>query len=93
MYVHLNAHNMNSITATNARSNWFQLLKDTIKGHLPAKISSKEGNAVLISENDYESLLETAELLFVPGLKKSIKKADKEIEGGDLYTMDDVFKT
>ena len=83
---------MNSITASNARSNWFQLLKNTIKGHFPSRISSKEGNAILISENEYESLLETAELLSVPGLAKSIKKADKEIEKGEVYTMEDVFK-
>lgn len=46
----------------------------------------------MISEEDYESLLETAELLAQPGLKESIKKADKEIEKGELYTLDDVFK-
>ena len=83
---------MNAFTATDARSNWFQLLKEAIKGHLPTRISSKEGNAILMSEEDYESLLETAELLSIPGLKESIKKADKEIEKGNLYTMEDIFK-
>jgi len=82
---------MNAITATNARSNWFKLLKEAIKGHLPFRISSKEGNAVLISEEDYESLLETAELLSVPGLKESIKKADKEIKEDKIYTMENVL--
>ena len=83
---------MNSITATNARSNWFQLLKEAIKGHMPAKISSKEGNAILISEDDYESLLETAELTSIPGMIESVKKARKEKKKGDVYTFDEVFK-
>ena len=46
----------------------------------------------MISEEDYESLLETAELLARPGLKQSIKKTDREIKKGGLYTLDDVFK-
>lgn len=83
---------MNTITATNARSTLFQLLKETVKGHIFTRISSKEGNVVLISEEEFESLLETAELLEVVKLKESIKKADKEIEKGNIYSFDEVFK-
>lgn len=82
---------MHTITATNARSNMFQLLKETIKKHFPIRISSKEGSAILISEEDYESLIETAELLSEPGLKKSIQKADQEIKKGEIYSFDQVF--
>ncbi len=81
---------MNTITATNARSDLFNIIKRVIKGHVQTKITSKEGVAILISEEDYESLLETAELLSVPGLKDSIKKADKEIEKGDVVSLDDI---
>jgi len=83
---------MKTITATNARSNLFNLLKKTIAGHLLTKISTREGNAVLINEEDYESLVETAELLSIPGFKKSIKKADKEIANGEVFNFEDVFK-
>jgi antitoxin YefM len=82
---------MNTLTATNARVNLFKLLKQTIKGHLHTRISSKEGNAILISEEDYESLLETAELLSISGFKESILQADKEIENGDVVSMDEAF--
>lgn len=83
---------MVTITATNARSNLFQIVKKTAKGHLTTKISSKEGNVVLISEDEYESLLETAELLSIPKFKESIVKADKEIKEGKVYTFDETFK-
>ena len=83
---------MNTLTATSARSNLFKILKQTISGHLLTRISSKEGSAILISENDYESLMETAELMSVSGLKKTISKADKEIDSGDTYSLDEVFK-
>ncbi len=82
---------MNTLTATKARVNLFKLLKQTVKGHLHTRISSKEGNAILISEEDYESLLETAELLSIKGLKESISKADKEIENGELISIDEAF--
>lgn len=83
---------MNTLTATDARSNLFKILKQTAKGRLQTRISSKDGNAILISEDDYESLLETAELLSVKGLKESLSKADKEIARGELYSMDEAFK-
>lgn len=38
-----------------------------------------------------ENLLETLELLAVPGLLESIREAEREIECGDTYSMDEVF--
>jgi antitoxin YefM len=83
---------MHTLTATDVRANLFNILKKTVKGHMHTRISSKEGTAVLISEEDYESLLETAELLSIKGFKESIQKADKEIAKKQVYTMDEVFK-
>ena len=56
------------------------------------KISSKEGNAVLLSEEEYESLLETAEFQAIPGLKESLKKADEDIKKGKVYSIEEVFE-
>lgn len=42
-------------------------------------------------KDNYESLLETAELLSEKGLRNSIKKADKEIANGKVYTANEVF--
>ncbi len=83
---------MVTITTTNARSNLFQIVKKTAKGHAPTRISSKDGNVVILSEEDYENILETAELLSVPGFKESINKADKEIEKGEIYSFEETFK-
>lgn len=83
---------MITVTATDARSNLFQIVKKTARGHVPTKISSKEGNVVLISEEDYESLIETAELLSISGFKESIAKSDKEIKNGEVYTFEETFK-
>jgi len=82
---------MKTITATNARSDLFKILKRAVKGHRQYRITSKEGGAILISEEDYESLLETLELLSTPGLLKSIRKAKMEIKKGLTYSMEEVF--
>ncbi len=80
-----------TVTATNARSRWFTMLKTLKKSHRIYEITFKEGNAVLLSKEDYEELLETLELLSVPGMAKSIKQADKEIKQGKTYSIDEAL--
>jgi len=82
---------MKTVTVTNARSDLFNLIKRTIKSRNPFRITSKEGDVILISHEDFESLIETLELLSTPGFAKSMKKARKEIEEGNTYSMDEVF--
>lgn len=51
----------------------------------------RDGDAVLISEDDYDSLLETLELLSTRGLAESIAVARGEIERRERYSLDEVF--
>lgn len=78
---------MKTVTAINAQSDFINLLHTTIKQHKQYRIASDEGGAVLLSEEEYESLLETIELLSVPGFYDSIKQADKEIEVGEVLSL------
>ena len=71
-----------TVTATAARQDLFRLVKKSVKGHMPVRITSKDGDAVLISEEDYEGLLETLELLSKPGLRQSIAEARADIKAG-----------
>ncbi|KKT73863.1 MAG: Prevent-host-death family protein [Candidatus Peregrinibacteria bacterium GW2011_GWA2_44_7] len=84
---------MKTLTATDARSTFFSLLKSALKTHHPIRVSSKEGDVILISEEEYENLMETAELLSIPGFKASIRKADIEIKNGEVFSFDQVFKS
>lgn len=63
---------MISITATNFRKNVFGLLEQTIKYNEPVNINTKNGNAVLISEDEYKSLQETLYLVSIPGMEEKI---------------------
>ena len=80
-----------TVTATEARQNLFKLVRKSIKGHVPVKITSKEGDAVLVSEEDYEGLLETLELLSVPGMRKSIEEARADIRAGRTKSLKEIF--
>ena len=78
-------------TATEARQKLYSLLKRATKGHMPIRIASKDGTAILISEDDYESLLETLELLSTPGLRKSVGEARGDIKAGRTRSLKEVF--
>ncbi len=83
---------MTTLTATRARQELFDLVKKSIRGHVPIRITSKDGNAMLVSEEDYESLLETLELLSTPGMLKSIREAKEDIRRGRTKSLREVFE-
>lgn len=55
-----------AITASEARKTLFPLIEQVNDDHLPVEITSKRGDAVLMSKADYDALTETAYLLRVP---------------------------
>ena len=82
---------MAGINATKARKEFFELIKDTIKKHEVIHIHHRDGDVVMMSEEEYEILQETLELLSVPGFRESIKRSLKQIEKGETYSVDEVF--
>ncbi len=70
-----------SITASQARAQLFPLIEQVNEDMKPVVITSKGGNAVLISESEYESMIETAYLLSTPAnrewLLDSLAQADR----------------
>ena len=63
---------MINTNATQFRKNIFSLLEQTIKFNEPINISTKDGNAVILSEEDYNGLMETLNLSSIPGMKEKI---------------------
>lgn len=72
---------MTNINITNFRKDIYELLEQTIKFNEPINITTKNGNAVVISEEDYNGLMETVYLLNTQGMKeKLIKGKETKIE-------------
>ena len=69
---------MTILNATEARSKLYTLIDETTETHQPIVITGKRGNAVLVSEEDWNSIAETLHLLSVPGMRESIKDGMKE---------------
>ena len=66
---------METYNATEARANLYKLIAQTNSTSEPVQITSKNGNAVLISESDWRAMQEMLYLGSVPGLVESIKEA------------------
>jgi prevent-host-death family protein len=63
---------MATLNSTEARSNLYGLIAQVNESHEPITITGKKGNAVLISESDWQSINETLYLLNIPGMRESI---------------------
>lgn len=69
---------MATTNITELRKNLFSTIDSVIKYNEPIQVTTKSGNAVLISEEDYNALLETVYLMSQPGLVFKIKEGEKE---------------
>ncbi len=69
---------MTNINITNFRRDIYELLEQTIKFNEPINISTKNGNAIVLSEEDYNNLMETLYISSIPGLKEDIIEGLKE---------------
>ena len=77
-----------AITASAARAQLFPLIEQVNEDMKPVLITSKAGNAVLISESEYESMIETQYLLSTPANREWILKSIAEADRGQTVKMD-----
>ncbi len=69
---------MTILNATQARSQLYSLIDKATETHQPITITGKRGNAVLVSEEDWEAITETLYLLSIPKMRESIKEGMRE---------------
>ncbi|HEX5494260.1 MAG TPA: type II toxin-antitoxin system prevent-host-death family antitoxin [Mycobacteriales bacterium] len=71
-----------AITASEARRNLFPLIEKVNDGCTPIEITSRRGDAVLLSRADYEALEETAHLLRVPANAERLIESLRQARSG-----------
>lgn len=71
-----------SITASEARKNLFPLIQQVNDDRVPVEITSRNGDAVLISKADYDALEETAHLLRSPANARHLMESLAEARAG-----------
>lgn len=82
-----------TISASDARSRLFPLIQQVNDDHLPVRISSKGGDAVLMSAEDYDSWQETIYLLRSPANARRLMEAVARDRAGTadvVKTMDEL---
>lgn len=73
------------ITASEARSQLFPLIEQVNTDSTPVIITSKKGNAVLVSESEWESIIETMYLLRTSSNREHLARSQADVLAGRLY--------
>lgn len=69
---------MTNTNITAFRKNVFGFVEQAVTYGEVVNVTTKSGNAVLMSEEDYKGLLETVHLCSIPGMADSIKAAQAD---------------
>ena len=84
-----------TITATQARKDFFQLLKQAkMPGHfVRISLQGEDDDVIMMSEREFEGWQETIEIMADSGLMKDVRAAQKEFASGKKgTTLDQLAK-
>jgi antitoxin YefM len=74
-----------AVTASEARKQLFPLIEKVNNDRVVVEITSRRGNAVLVSADEYAALEETAYLLRVPANAKRLLESLQQAKSGDRH--------
>lgn len=74
----LSIGNMTHTNITSFRKDIYNLLEQTIKYNEPINITTKNGNAIVLSEEDYNNIMETLYISSIPNLKDELIKRSSD---------------
>ena len=73
-YVHQGGLSYVSNECDNSKKQFFKVIDEAITTHEPICITGKNGNVVILSEEDWRAIQETLYLTSIPGMKDKILK-------------------
>lgn len=82
---------MTTRKATTARQVFFDLIKGETEGHQTFCSKHRRGSAAPMSEAHYDGLLESLEMLSLPGFLKRLKASVKQMKSGDTVSMEELL--
>lgn len=84
---------MKSISATDARKNWFELIQQAGKPGVIVNINHRDlPNVVLMSAEEFDGWQETMEIMANPIVMNHIQKGLQEIQSKKTVQLDSVKK-
>lgn len=82
---------MYCVTAEYAKNNFNEMIQRASTDAGGVVIVQENKSFILISQEELEAWVETAELLQEPNLLSDIKEAREEYQKGEALTMDQIF--
>lgn len=83
----------NTLSITEARKRIFEIAEETQKPDVRYTITEKgKPKMVMLSAEEYESLIEDLEIMSDPGFAKRVKKVEEEIDRGEYITWEEMKK-
>lgn len=70
---------MKTLSAEHAKSELSRLVQQSVKGHEAFRITHESGEAVLLSREDYDVLIETLEVLSEPARVPTVDPSDRRL--------------
>ena len=70
--------NIKQVQLKDVQENFEQIFEDALLGGEPVKILNDKGNAILVSEEVWRGMIETLNLVSMPGMRESIRSGMRE---------------
>ena len=71
-------HHVKQVQLKDNQENFEQIFDDVLVSGGPVKILKDNGNAILVSEEVWRGMIETLNLMSVPGMRESIRTGMRE---------------
>lgn len=82
---------MTVIPLAEARAQLSRLIDEAVRTHQRVEVTRKgKRAAVLLSADDFDSIMETLDILSDAEVVRDLRQAEDEVERGEHYTLDQV---
>jgi antitoxin YefM len=84
---------MTTLPLAEVRANLSKLVDEAVRTHQRIEVTRQGRRAVVIlSADDYDSIMETLDILSDPDLMSEVRQGQADVSRGDFHTLDDVTK-
>jgi antitoxin YefM len=81
-------NNIKQVQVEDLQENFEQIFEGVLVSGGPIEILKDTGNAILISEEVWRGITETLNLLFIPGMRETVRSGMREPIAGTVTELD-----
>ncbi len=82
---------MTTIPLAEARAQLSRLVDEAVRTHERVEVTRKGRRAaVIMSADDYDSIMETLDILSDADLMRRVRESEEELDRGESFTLDEV---